>query len=67
MSVPRFIPQDFFGVKEKLFYITPQPSAKHIITEFPSLQCNILKNICTRPAKNVKFYSAAPSPHVFVM
>jgi hypothetical protein len=34
--------QDFFTVKQKLFYITPQPSAKHII-EFPSLQCNIFK------------------------
>jgi len=56
-------------VKEKLFYITPQPLAKHIIIEFASLQCNILKTVCTRPAKNVTrmFYSAAPSPHVFVM
>jgi hypothetical protein len=60
MSVPRFIPQDFFSVKEKLFYITPQPSRKHIIIEFPGLQYNILKNICTRPAKNVMFYLAAP-------
>jgi len=62
-------PKDFFSVKEKLFYITPQPSAKHINTEFPSLQCNILKTVCTRPAKNVTwmFYLAAPSPHVLVM
>jgi len=62
-------PQDFFSVKETLLYITPQPSAKHIIIEIPSLQCNILKTLCTRPAKNVTrmFYSAAPSPHVFVM
>jgi hypothetical protein len=61
-------PQDFVSVTEKLFYITPQPSGKHVIIEFPSLQCNILKTVCTRPAKNVTrmFYLAAPSPHVFV-
>jgi hypothetical protein len=54
---------------EKLFYITSQPSAKHSIIEFPSPQCNILKTVCTRPAKNVirMFYLAMPSPHVFVM
>jgi hypothetical protein len=62
----QFQTQDLFTVKQKLFYTTPQPSAKHII-QFPSFQCNIFKMVCSRPAKNVTrlFYLAAPSPHEF--